>query len=228
MADLTGILGAGFLPAERTVEHLSHAKAGKDLDMNDFLQLMVATFQNQSIDNTADISDMMNQMVQMSVIQAITNINDLFSSSTNMSYAASLVGKEVTVGKYVGKELTQLTGVVTGTGTVGSDQVIFVGNESYLLSDVLAVGRLPQESGAAGNYETPEGEARMSGGSGAAQYAQEGGAASSGETVQKEGTTLAEQVSPPTAAELAARAAAESDAVYAPGYEEDPGETALG
>ena len=38
------------------------------LDMSDFLTLMVAQFTNQSMDNTADISDMLNQMVQMQMV----------------------------------------------------------------------------------------------------------------------------------------------------------------
>ena len=35
------------------------------LDMTSFLKLMVAELTNQSIDQTADTSDMLNQMVQM-------------------------------------------------------------------------------------------------------------------------------------------------------------------
>ena len=38
------------------------------LDFTDFLQLMVQQLQNQTIDNTADTSDMLNQMVQMSMV----------------------------------------------------------------------------------------------------------------------------------------------------------------
>jgi len=169
MADLTGILGAGFLPAERTVEHLSNAKAGKDLDMNDFLQLMVATFQNQSIDNTADISDMMNQMVQMSVIQAVTNLSNLVSESTSMSYAASLVGKQVTVGQYIGKELQEIRGTVTGTGTLNGQQVIFLDDdETYYLTDIMAVCKLPDivQDAAAPQGETGGTGAGASSGSG--------------------------------------------------------------
>ncbi|MDE7034776.1 MAG: hypothetical protein K2O74_00810, partial [Eubacteriales bacterium] len=48
-------------------ENSTNVKAGTSLDMDDFLTLMVAMFQNQDIDNTADTSDMLNQMVQMSV-----------------------------------------------------------------------------------------------------------------------------------------------------------------
>ncbi len=121
----------------------TNKKAGTELDMTDFLQLMVAMFQNQDIDNAASTTDMMNQMVQMSVVQAITNINKLIDDSTVLTYAASLVGKEVTIGQYKGKELQEIVGTVTGTGTLNGQQVVFIGEESYYLNDIMAVGRLP-------------------------------------------------------------------------------------
>lgn len=144
MSDLANRLGTTANVA-RKAQNSTNKKAGKELDMNDFLTLMVAMFQNQDIDNAASTTDMMNQMVQMSVVQAITNISTLIDDSTVLTYAASLVGKEVTVGQYVGKELKEIVGVVTGTGTLNGQQVIFIGDESYYLNDVMAVGRLPDK-----------------------------------------------------------------------------------
>lgn len=142
--DLTGVLGT-----QETVKAASNStnkKAGSDLVMDDFLKLMVAQFQNQSIDDTADTTEMMNQMVQMSVIQAISNLTTLISDSTNLSYAASLVGKEVTIGQRTGSEIEELLGTVTGTGTLNGKQVIFLDNQEdpYYLTDIMAVGRLPE------------------------------------------------------------------------------------
>ena len=143
MLDLNNVLKTNSTTKKATQS--TNKKAGTELDMNDFLILMVAMFQNQDIDNAASTTDMMNQMVQMSVVQAITNINTLIDDSTVMTYAASLVGKEVTIGKYVNKELTEITGVVTGTGTLNGQQVVFIGNDSYYLTDIMAVGRLPEK-----------------------------------------------------------------------------------
>ena len=150
LTDLSGLYLTGLesASATRVPVHATDTKAGKDMDMQDFLQLMVATFQNQTIDNTADVGDMMNQMVQMSVVQAITNISSLITESTNMSYAASLVGKEVTIAQTVGTKTTPITGTVTGTGVVNGKQVVFVNDESYWLSDIMAVGRLPDQDSA--------------------------------------------------------------------------------
>lgn len=117
------------------------------LDMDDFLNLMVVSLQNQSIDNTADTADMMNQMVQMSVIQAISNISTLIEDSTSLTYAASLVGKDVTVGRWEGNELKEIEGTIMGTGTLNGEQVIFLeGDENaYKLSEIMGIGKLPEK-----------------------------------------------------------------------------------
>lgn len=147
--DLAGVLGAGASTRATTTPPPAAKKNGNSLDMDDFLMLMVAQFQNQTIDNTADSSDMLNQLVQMSVVEAITNITD----AAVMMYAGSLVGKEVTVGQYNNGVLEEIVGVVTGTGTAGGQQVIFVNGKSYYLSDIMAVGRLPAKP----DPEKPEG-----------------------------------------------------------------------
>ncbi len=111
------------------------------LEMTDFLNLMVTQLTSQSMDQTADTSEMLNQMVQMQMITAITNLTD----ASIMSYAASLVGKEVTVGQYDAEgNLKQTVGQVTGTGTYGGEQVVFVGDKYYYMSEIMAVGRLPE------------------------------------------------------------------------------------
>lgn len=139
----------GVTNAQKTASNTTNKKAGSDMVMDDFLKLMVAQFQNQSIDSTADTTEMMNQMVQMSVIQAITNLSTLVTDSTSLSYAASLVGKEVTVGQLTGNnKMNEILGTVTGTGTLNGVQVIFLDNKEtpYALSDIMAVGRLPEIS----------------------------------------------------------------------------------
>ena len=148
MMDLSGIYTTGLETAAKAASHAVSDRGGKALDMQDFLTLMVTTLQNQTIDNNADISDMMNQMVQMSMVTTMTNLSDLITATSNMSYAASLVGKEVTIGQSSGRSLKQIVGTVTGTGTVDGSPVVFVGGQSYLMSDIMAVGRLPADEDA--------------------------------------------------------------------------------
>lgn len=118
------------------------------LDFSDFLQLMVAQLQNQTIDNATDTTDMLNQLVQMSVVSMMSSVKtslDTLTVSTTMTYAASLVGKTVTVGVYSDEgELEEVVGEVTGTGTYQGTQVIFVNGEMYPLSSIMAVGELPE------------------------------------------------------------------------------------
>ena len=52
------------------------------LDMSDFLSLMVAQFTNQSIDQTADISDMLNQLVQMQMVTALASMSTTMETCT--------------------------------------------------------------------------------------------------------------------------------------------------
>ena len=118
------------------------AKKGSntDLDMTDFISLMIVQMTNQGIDDSMDTSEMLNQMVQMQMITSMVNMTD----AVTMNYAASRVGKEVTVGK-LGDDgkLQEVVGVVTGTGTMDGQQVIFVNDEYYYLNEIMAVGKLP-------------------------------------------------------------------------------------
>lgn len=136
------------------------------LSFTDMLGLMVAQFQNQTMDNQASTTDMMNQLVQMSSMQAMTemttNIKELTLANV-MAYSASLVGQTVTLGVYNEKteKLEEIVGVVEGAGTYNGEQVIFVDGKSYLLSSIMAVGKLPprvEEDEKPGEGEDGEGE----------------------------------------------------------------------
>ena len=147
------------------------------LDFTDFLQLMVAQLQNQTIDSAADTSDMLNQLVQMSVVGMMSTVKsslENLTSASTLTYAASLVGKTVTVGAYdENGEIKEIVGEVTGTGTYQGMPVIFIGDDMYALNSIMAVGRLPQlpeeggegeggEGGSQGGSTTPPEESTQS------------------------------------------------------------------
>ena len=140
MADIGSMWGA----TDITATHSTSRKNNTDLDMTDFLQLMVVQLQNQTMDNAMDTSEMMNQMVQMQMVTALTNMTE-----TNiMTYASSLVGKEVTIGIINGDTLEEHVVEVTGTGYSNGQYVIFGKDEegnvgTYNLSQIMAVGKLP-------------------------------------------------------------------------------------
>lgn len=141
MADIAGLVSgvSGITPQNSTSR-----KGNTELNMEDFLQLMIVQLQSQTIDNAMDTSEMMNQMVQMQMISAITNMTE-----TNvMSYASSLVGKVVTIGIVTEQGLEEREVLVTGTGVMNGQQVIFGKDstgkiETYGLNQIMAVGQLP-------------------------------------------------------------------------------------
>ena len=189
MADIAGLLGgvSGITPQNSTSR-----KNNTELNMEDFLQLMIVQLQNQTIDDAMDTSEMMNQMVQMQMISAITNMTE-----TNvMTYASSLVGKVVTIGIPTEQGLEEKEVWVTGTGVMNGQQVIFGKDstgriETYGLNQIMAVGQLPpieetedpkdpEEPGEGGGVEGPgEGESTGSGTEGTEGT---GGAEGSGES----------------------------------------------
>ena len=161
MADIAGLIGgvSGITPQNSTSR-----KNNTELDMQDFLQLMIVQLQSQTIDNAMDTSEMMNQLVQMQMISAITNMTE-----TNvMSYASSLVGKVVTIGIPTEQGLEEREVLVTGTGVMNGQQVIFGKDntgkiETYGLNQIMAVGQLPpiedtedpEKPGEGGDVEGP-------------------------------------------------------------------------
>ena len=123
-------------------------RPNNQLTFEDMLSLMVTQLQNQTIDNTADTNDMMNQLISMTVMQSLTTLTtavEEVQTASVMSYAASLVGKEVTLGVYneQTKKIEEVYGTVEASGTYDGKQVIFVNGESYFLSSIMAVGKLP-------------------------------------------------------------------------------------
>ena len=130
------------------------------LDMSDFLSLMVAQFTNQGMENTADISDMLNQLVQMQMVTALASMSTTMETMTDhsiMTYAASLVGKEVTVAGYdEAGNYSERIGTVTATGSYSGEQVIFMNDQMFYMTQIIAVGRLPSTE--AGNGEENEGD----------------------------------------------------------------------
>lgn len=104
-------------------------KKKSSLDMSDFLKLMAAQYQSQSIDSSVDNTEYITQMAMFSAVEAMNQL----TANSNNQYAASLVGKTATVTE----NNKTVSGVVTGAtySADGSSQVIIGGN-SYDIADV--------------------------------------------------------------------------------------------
>ncbi len=119
-------------PTSSTSSTSTSSSKGTSLDMSDFLKLMAAQFQSQSLDSNVDNTEYISELAQFSAIQAMTSLSQDFSKE----YAASLIGKTVTASTGDTANPT-VTGTVQGAvyGTDGSSKVVIGGN-SYDVSDV--------------------------------------------------------------------------------------------
>lgn len=106
------------------------------LNMDDFLQLLVAQLKNQDMYNTMDDSEYMAQMAQFSMLQAITDMSELSMTS----YGVSLIGKEVTVAQ-IGDDgaVKSIEGIVDSVNFFNGSPQVVVDDKSYSLSSVMSV-----------------------------------------------------------------------------------------
>ena len=129
--------------------------------MDTLMQLIVAQLQNQDPMNPTGQDTYMMQMAQLAVVQATNSM----AQTTATTYAASLVGKEVTVVKFTdnGKKSEEVVGTVTGVAFLGGQPILYIGEDAYSMGQLIAVGKLPEEKPEkpekpeGGGTEKPEG-----------------------------------------------------------------------
>lgn len=142
------------------------------LTITDYFQLLAAQLKYQDMTNPMDNSEMMAQMTQMAMVQSLTTMNTAMETSTSVTtstYAAGLIGQEVTVA--VTEENPDGTSKPTGVKTGVVESVNFtdytpiirlVGDDTdYPLSFVLGMGKIdnPFEKPEEGEGEDkPDGE----------------------------------------------------------------------
>ncbi len=146
------------------------------LDMDSFLQLLAAQISNQDILNPNSNTDYMNQMAQMSMVQAV---NDMMLMSLT-TYASSMIGKEVVVAEVNGSNVEKVEGVVTGVSIYGSEPILHINGKDYALSQVMVIGKMPEKPEKPENPDGSEGDGETGGVEG-------GGTEGDGETGGVEG-----------------------------------------
>lgn len=130
----------------------STSTSGTSLDMEDFLTLLAAELKYQDMSNPMDSSEMMAQMTQMATVTAVNTMSDQMSnleSMSTISYAASMVGKDVTVAASqdsTSGAITTDTGTVSGVGFYNGDPIIYVNGNAYYLSQIMVMGSTTDSS----------------------------------------------------------------------------------
>ena len=98
MADSLGVSGTSD-PYTR-YSYTAQANDKNTITMTGFFQLLATQLQNQDMTNPMDNSEIMAQMTQMAMVQAMTTMTDTMKNSSainTQTYAAGLVGQEVTM-----------------------------------------------------------------------------------------------------------------------------------
>ena len=137
MAD--GVSGYSDVQIQSNYEKYKEFFATDDstkLGQDDFLKLMVEQLKNQDFNNPTDNAEFIAQMAQFSTLQAQQNMT--FYSQA--SYAASLVGKKVSVGASDsdGTYITD-TGMVTAVSFANNDFTFTVNGRQYSSKELMRV-----------------------------------------------------------------------------------------
>ena len=153
-----GTVGQAYAASSASsTEQTSSSSKNTALDMSDFLKLMAAQFQSQSLDSNVDNTEYISELAQFSAIQAMTSMSQTF----NREYASALIGMEATVKEVSpGGQVTTDSGVVTSATFDSSGNCkITIGNNDYDLSDVTSVTS-PKESSSTAGTDSGTSEAK--------------------------------------------------------------------
>lgn len=104
----------------------------KELDRNDFLNLMMIQLQNQNPLEPQSNEEFISTMLQFNSLQSLTAID----KNTQYNQAMELVGKVVTI-KQTNKESVE--GIVQSAGIKNNEVVVYVNGVSYSSKDIISV-----------------------------------------------------------------------------------------
>jgi flagellar basal-body rod modification protein FlgD len=109
---------------------------GNTLSMDDFITLLVAQLQNQDMNNTTDTSEMMSQMAQYSMVQAMTDMK----AQSVVASSFGLIGKGVTITSTSDSGTsTTINGEVDGVTLTDGVAKVVVNKTAYSIDDITAV-----------------------------------------------------------------------------------------
>lgn len=135
----------------------SSLKTDLNLQMTDWMTLLIAQLKNQDMDNQVDTTEMMSQIAQFSQIQAtqelVSMAEDMYATNIT-SYAASLVGKDATAASIktttttsgTTEELVTVKGKITGVTLFEGEPYVYIGGEQFSLSQIMIVGEVENET----------------------------------------------------------------------------------
>lgn len=106
------------------------------VNVQDFLNLMVAQLRNQDFMNPVDDTQYVTQLAQFATMQQMQELGEY----TKTNYAMSLVGKNVTVARFnVSGGVDRATGPIQKLSLVNGEYQIYVQDKAYTLDQIMEV-----------------------------------------------------------------------------------------
>jgi len=137
-----------------TTNNTANTAGKNNLSMDDFFALLSAQLKNQDMYNTMDDTQFMAQMAQFSMVQALTDLSQLSTTT----YSVSLIGKEATIAQP--KEdgtLETIKGIVKGVTLYNGNAEIIIDDKKYPLSSIMEVKEpniiIPQQGSSQNNQD---------------------------------------------------------------------------
>lgn len=151
-ADISALAGV----ARTNTYDQSTAKSSNTLTTDGFFRLMAAELANQDMSNPMDNSEMMTQMTQIAMMQAMDNFStsmENFSQINVISYGTSMMGKEVTLAVRDEKtgEIKKIEGTVTRVDILEGSPILYIDDDTktgYPISSLMSIyepGHRPPE-----------------------------------------------------------------------------------
>ncbi len=120
--------------------------SNSDLTTEGFFKLLAAQLQNQDMSNPMDNSEMMTQMTQIAMMQAMSNfstaMND-FAQVNTINYGTSMMGKEVMLAvQDKNGTVKKITGTVTRVDIFGGNPTLYINDDDktgYPVANIMSV-----------------------------------------------------------------------------------------
>lgn len=112
-------------------------KQTNDLTSQDFLNLMMEQLKNQDFMNPMQDTEFLSQLAQFSSMQYMQEL----ANYSKQNYVSSLVGQTVTATKFTTSGgLDTTTGVVSKISLVDNEYLVYIGDKSYTLDQIMEIG----------------------------------------------------------------------------------------
>lgn len=143
MANVNGVDSNKYLDA---FKERAKTTSNSELTTEGFFRLLAAQLQNQDMSNPMDNSEMMTQMTQIAMMQAMNNFSTAmgdFAQVNTINYGTSMMGKEVMVGvQEKNGSIKKITGTVTRVDIFGGVPTLYIDDDDktgYPVSSIMSI-----------------------------------------------------------------------------------------